>query len=141
MTLFEKMLFLGRTDLFSALPAEDLELIALATEVIEVEADQWLFHQGDVGDRMYLVVSGSVTLWVQRPNGLQPVTTRGAGDFFGEMALLDDARRSASAQCAEHCQFLVLDKESFVQLVMDYPAIALAVFKFLCALIRGGDKD
>lgn len=138
MTLFEKILFLGRVNLFRALPVQDLGLVASVAEEQDVEAHRWLFHEGDVGDRMYLVIAGQVALSVQRPDGPQILASCGPGTFFGEMALLDDERRSASALCTEHCRFLVLDKDSFVQLVVDYPAISLVIFKYLCGLVRAG---
>lgn len=115
---------------------QDLGLVATVASEEEGEAHQWLFQEGDIGDKMFLVVSGSVSLSINRPEGPLVVATRGAKSFFGEMSLLDDDRRSASAQCSEHCRFLVLEKENFVQLVMDYPVISLAIFKYLCGLVR-----
>lgn len=136
MTLFEKILFLSHVNLFEELPVQDLGLVATVAEEGEGEAEQVLFQEGDIGDRMYLVVSGNVSLSIQRPEGPLVVATRGPRSFFGEMSLLDDDRRSASARCEEHCRFLVLEKDTFVQLVMDYPVIALAIFKYLCGLVR-----
>ena len=60
----------------------------------------------------------------------------GTGDYFGEMALFEDAVRSATIRTAEEARFLILHKQEFTEIVREYPQIALHICKALSARIR-----
>ncbi|MBW1826547.1 MAG: cyclic nucleotide-binding domain-containing protein, partial [Deltaproteobacteria bacterium] len=59
-----------------------------------------------------------------------------AGDYFGEMALFEDAVRSVSIRIEEPSRFMVLNKQEFKELVREYPQIALEICKVLSGRIR-----
>ena len=102
-----------------------------------------IFEEGSTGDEMYLIHSGRVVLTV-KGEGREPVTLAvlAPGDFFGEMALVDDAPRSATAAAADDdTQLLVLDRSKFVFTVRQQPQFALSIMHTLCQHIRELDQQ
>jgi CRP/FNR family cyclic AMP-dependent transcriptional regulator len=95
-----------------------------------------IFKEGDKGDRMYFVQSGSVELRV----GGKPVMTAEAGTFFGEMALIEDAPRSASAHAATDCALMPVDRARFEYLVRMTPDFVLEMMRTIAARARAMTK-
>jgi len=83
------------------------------------EPGQDIFHQGDVGDRVYIVLSGRAE--VLRDG--RPIATLGRGDYFGEMALLLRATRNATVRCMEPMDVLALPKREFSVLAANLPEL------------------
>jgi NADH dehydrogenase len=78
------------------------------------EPGQVVFHHGDLGDRLYIVVSGEAEAVGQDSRGAEVVLGRiGAGEFFGEMALIQDSGRSATVRCVKAMDTLSLPKRDF----------------------------
>jgi CRP-like cAMP-binding protein len=96
-----------------------------------------IFEEGSYGDEMYIVHSGAVQL-VKKSTGREIViATIQPGEFFGEMALVDNAPRSVSAVAgADQTRLLALDRDKFLFLVSHQPAFALTVMHVLCQRIR-----
>jgi CRP/FNR family cyclic AMP-dependent transcriptional regulator len=96
-----------------------------------------IFEEGDYGDEMYIVHSGTVNLVKQSTGGEILVATIQPGEFFGEMALVDNAPRSVGAVAgADQTRLLTLDRDKFLFLVSHQPAFALTVMHVLCQRIR-----
>ncbi len=96
-----------------------------------------IFEEDSYGDEMYIVHSGSVKL-VKKSTGPEiPIATVEPGEFFGEMALVDNAPRSVSAIAgADQTRLLALNLDKFLFLVGHQPAFALTVMHVLCQRIR-----
>jgi NADH dehydrogenase len=78
------------------------------------EPGQVVFHQGDLGDRLYIVLNGEAEAVGRGPDGAESVLGRiGAGEFFGEMALLKDSGRNATVRCVKAMDTLSLPKSDF----------------------------
>jgi len=92
-------------------------------------ADEVVFHEGDPGDRFYLVTDGEVMV-SQRDTGL---TTIGRGGHFGELALITNAVRSATVRATRPTTLLGIDRDTFVHLVRDDHNLAV---KLLWALLH-----
>src|SRR5574337_1045094 len=72
-----------------------------------------LFHEGDKGEEMFIIQSGRVKI-SKRIRGVEKtLATLEKGEFFGEMAILNDKPRSASAETIEECDRLVIDRKTF----------------------------
>jgi CRP/FNR family cyclic AMP-dependent transcriptional regulator len=100
-------------------------------------ASEVIFEEGIAGDEMYIVHSGMVKLVKQTPDGKIDVADIQAGEFFGEMALVDNAPRSVSAVAsADQTRLLALDRDKFMFLVSHQPAFALTVMHVLSQRIR-----
>ncbi len=97
-----------------------------------------IFHEGDLGDSLYVIQSGSVKIVLPSPEGADEaiLATLRAGDFFGELALLDGAERSATAIAHEPTQALVLRRNTFESLVNDQPDLRFALLGALAAELR-----
>src|SRR4051794_13191748 len=93
---------LAKVPLFSTLDARELEALAERVDELHEPAGTVLFHAGDPGDALYVVIDGVVEVFVVNPTGERIVMERaGEGQFFGEISLLDSGPRSASARVTE----------------------------------------
>jgi CRP-like cAMP-binding protein len=98
---------------------------------------QPLFHQGDPGDALYVLVDGSVAVVVSSENGDRMVlTTLHAPDVLGEIALLDGGVRSASAEAVEETAALVLSRATFLDLMREHPTLVDQLLRALGGLVR-----
>lgn len=136
-SLAEKIMLLREIDIFSDLKVAELAAIAAVTEEVSYPPDEKVFKQNDVGDSVFMVISGLVE--VVRELSLEDrvvLDTINRGGAFGEMALLDDSPRSATIQTVEFSRFLTLHKQAFNETVMEYPRIALQICSILSQRIR-----
>ncbi len=95
-----------------------------------------VFKQGDPGEHMFIIQSGRVEIFLNTPNGEKSLTYYGPGDFFGEMAIIDKAPRSASARAVEDTRMIMLDERTFDQHVQANPAIVRKILKNMSARLR-----
>jgi CRP-like cAMP-binding protein len=126
---------LRRVGLFSKCSTRDLAAVAKAVEVESCEPGTRIVTQGQAGDAFYVIIDGSAS--VQR-NG-QHVGELGAGDYFGELALLDPAPRNADVVAETHITILRLGFESFRSVVRSIPAINERLLSGLARRVRDGD--
>lgn len=95
-----------------------------------------IFAEGDAGDAMYLVESGRVRVFEGKPGRSKTLKEFGLGEFFGEMALVDDKPRSAAAETLEETTLLVITRENFDTMVLQNPSMALIIIQALSERIR-----
>jgi CRP/FNR family transcriptional regulator len=97
-----------------------------------------IFEEGSTGSEMYLIHSGRVLLSVRRNQAKQvPLVVLNPGDFFGEMALVDDSPRSTTASAAEDdTELIVIDRARFLFMVRQQPEFALSLMHTLCRRLR-----
>jgi NTE family protein len=121
--------------LFADLDSELRAEVASRATAIDLPAGDWLFRQGDPGDSMYAVLLGRLEVLIESP---EPVVIRvaGAGDAVGELALLNDAPRSASVRARRDSRLLRIDREHFSALLADVPSFAQALTRTLAALLQ-----
>jgi NADH:quinone reductase (non-electrogenic) len=88
------------------------------------EADQVVFREGDRGDALYVVVEGEVEITKDVPGqGAVPLGRLGPGDCFGEMALVRELPRSATARTCSRVNVLVMDRDAFQMLFAYFPPV------------------
>ena len=124
--------------LFADLDAGQLETIRRAGRRRSVEAGEAIFAEGDEPDGMWVIIAGRVRVFRSDAAGNEiELTTRGRGEIFGELALLEGATRSASVAAIEPSEFLVLDRPTFLALLSgpDSPAAAV-ILSTLSRMIR-----
>jgi NADH dehydrogenase len=105
-------------------PRDIAELSLRPTERLgraHYEAGQYVFHQGDVGQRFYIIERGRAGVYLDE--SAPPVATLGAGAHFGEGALLRNVRRSASVKAEEPLDVLVMNQASFAELTEHLEAL------------------
>ena len=120
--------------LFRQLPENELE--ALARQVVRRHYDrhEMIFSEGDVGDGLYLVSEGHVSISRQSPDGDELILAMyEPGEYFGELALFDEQPRSASAIAIEDCVLFFLSRQAFRHFLETHPS---AVFACLEAIVR-----
>jgi len=129
---------LKRCALFARMDDASLDTVCASLRVRRYRRNETIFHQGDPGDALYIVESGSVKVVLPSPEGEDAaiIATLDRGNFFGELALLDGADHSATAVAVEATQTLVLRREPFERLVEDEPALRRALIAGLVAELR-----
>src|SRR5450756_551199 len=116
---------LRRCALFSRVDDGTLAVCIDSLRTRRYRRNETIFHQGDPGDSLYIIESGAVKIVLPSPEGEDEaiIATLGPGDFFGELALLDGAERSATAIAHEATTALVLRRDAFGQLIDTVPAL------------------
>ncbi len=119
---------LSQVSLFRGLDQTQLSQLAARTETRRYEGGQVVVAENEAGDALHIVVSGSLDVYRERP-GRDPVRidNLGPGQFFGEMALIEDYPRLATIRAAEPATCLALDKKQFQEELAAHPTIAVAL--------------
>ncbi len=135
--LTDKILHLKNIEIFADLSVNELAAVASVTEEVHFGEGETVFKEGDHGDTLFLVVEGEVAV-IKDIDGERQIEldSIGAGDYFGEMALFGDDRRSATIQVKTAARFLTLHKQELQEIVREYPQIALHVCRVLSVRIR-----
>ncbi len=94
-------------------------------------AGETIFHAGDRGNCMFIVLAGAVRIVRSTEHGEDTLAELGPGEFFGEMALVDNSTRMASAVAVTTTRLAEIDRARFVYLVGQQPAFALTVMRVL----------
>jgi CRP-like cAMP-binding protein len=128
---------LGRCRLFAGMDPHSLQGITRTLRSRRFRRGEVLFHEGDPGDSLFVVVSGAIKVVVPSDEGDEAIlATLRRGDFFGELALLDGAPRSASAIALEATETLTLPRDQFRALVAADPAMRDALLASLASELR-----
>jgi CRP-like cAMP-binding protein len=105
----------------------------------EVAAGELIFREGDLGTEMFILQEGQVEI-LQRLRGLdEPLAMLEKGDFFGEMSLLEDLPRTASARCVTDCKVITINGATFDQMLRSKPEIAVRIMRKLSRRLRQTD--
>lgn len=128
---------LGRTGLFGGLQRDLLDTIAASSHQRIYRRDQFLWYQGDPGDRMIVVASGLVKVVVHSEAGDQIVLAAlGPPEVLGELALIDEGPRSASVVAAEQTTVLMIPRTLLLDLMRRDNTLLEAMLKSVGALLR-----
>ena len=134
MLLIEKVILLKTVPMFALTSEELLAEIGAMLEEVELRAGETIFTKGDVGESMYIIVSGRVRVF--DGEGGADLSILGEKEVFGELALLDPQPRSASVMALEDASLFRLDGETFSQLMAGNPEIVRGVLHVLCERLR-----
>ncbi len=116
--------------------AQLAELVAIG-EIETYDANQIVLRDGDDSNELYVILSGSVTIYKRDAKGNEvELKAEHSGDFFGELALLDGGKRSATVATLTPCEFFVLRREAFLSLLQSSPSLLTKMFAALAADVR-----
>ncbi len=132
---------LEKVSLFQHVARPELERIAALLAPREVKRDVQIVAQDEPGDSMFVIARGRVKVVLFGDNGREVILTMlRVGDFFGEMALLDDLPRSAHVIAQEDSTLLILTRDQFVEHIQNSPSTALNVMAELSRRLRRADE-
>lgn len=128
---------LGRTTLFGQLDRDALQAVVDRFVTRTFRRGDTIFHQGDYGDTLFVVAEGLVNVYVVAEDGNELLLAQlHPGDSFGELAVIDGGRRTASAQAAESTTTLALLRPDFMGMLRDDPRLFTALLESLGQLLR-----
>jgi CRP/FNR family transcriptional regulator, cyclic AMP receptor protein len=133
----QKLELLKRTPLLEGLGRKEIEAVGMLVDEVDVPAGHVLMREGDVGREFFVLVDGSVGI----DRGGTRVRTMKPGDFFGEIALLDEGPRTATATAEGPSTLLVLGHREFHSLMDQFPAIRTCVLEALASRIRNLEPE
>ena len=145
---------LRQTDIFYDLTEPQLDMVATLCSEVTHQAGETVFEENSASDELYVIASGEVDILVN-PALVQPVTTGQSarpltivtlrrGQTFGEIALVDQGLRSASARCAsKKTRLLIIPRDRLIKLCDNYPDMGYRLMRNIAAdlafKIRGTD--
>lgn len=125
--------FLKGVSLFSDLNDEELKNVSKQIEEVEFVRDAFICKEGQQADSMFIIKSGIVQIFCDDGKGGRKILTHlKLGEYFGEMALLTDEPRNASAIALAETECIKIKKDSFRNLLKTNPAVCLSIIKTLC---------
>lgn len=133
----ERVLLLTKVPLFAYLRTDQLSRLAPLLEPVAWPKGLRVFDMGDIGTELYIITEGRIGISVAAdPKILVFVNELKAGDTLGEMALIDNEPRSATAHVLEDTQALALEKEKLHGLLMSYPELGIGMLRALSQRLR-----
>lgn len=131
---------LAQVSIFADLDPAGLRELAAAARRRTFRAGEVIFHRDDPGQVLYVIRQGKVKIYITSPDGQEvSLAVFGAGEYFGELALLDNQPRSASAIAIEPAETFALQRNDFISAVMHHPRIAVQVMQVLSHRLRQTD--
>jgi HEAT repeat protein len=145
LTIIEKVLSLKKVPAFQNLNTDELRLLADISEEADYADGQQILAEGELGDALYVIVSGKVA--IQRktpgtsdPNAVTQLATLGPGEYFAEMSLFDDEPHSADAVALEPTELLLVRQEPLVAVIKQKPELAVGLFRVLSQRLRRANE-
>src|SRR5919202_5765124 len=122
----ETVALLARVPVFADLEPEDLQRVAEVAVPRSFEAEHVVFREGDDSDTCYVVASGHARAVRSHSDGRSiTLATFGPGDFFGELAMFDDERRSATVEAVDALQVVAILGPDMRRLLREHPDITV----------------
>lgn len=132
---------LQRIPLFAGLPESHLRTLAGDTLSQRFGRGEVIFSRGDSGDRAFVILEGAIDLVIDSPDGRELILTRLVeGEHFGEMALLDDLQRSATARAAAQTELVVVLRRTFLRALEQEPELSRQIIRSLVQRLRVADE-
>jgi CRP/FNR family transcriptional regulator, cyclic AMP receptor protein len=133
----DKAAALAGVPLFAGISDDSMERLAAVAGEQGFGTGQFIVRQGQVGTGLYVILSGSVKVL----RGADELAQLRAGEFFGELSVLDQQPRNASVQAAEPTQVLALASWDLLALLESDPQLSLNMIKSLVARVRSAGEQ
>ncbi len=133
---------LKKVPIFSNLDEDELMKIRKLCVTQHYEKDRLILIEEDIGKTLFLIQKGRVKVSRMSDDGREVILSiLGPGGFFGELALIDGKTRSASVTAIEDSEALLLHRPEFINLLEEFPQIAISLLKELAGRIRKSDTQ
>jgi len=123
---------LARSPIFASVDRRRLRKLAASATTAELLPGETIVHAGDHGDALYVILGGEASAVSRRER-----RALRAGDYFGELALIDGRRRSATVVAVSHVHVIELPSGAVLKLARRDPALTRALLRHLAARLRG----
>lgn len=131
------MKLLEQIDLFAGLDNAQLDILYQRLRLRSYTANSIVVHEGDDGNGLFIIQNGYLKVFLTDQTGREvTLSLLDPGDYFGELALLDGAPRSASVMAVSRSELLHLPRASFLEMLDEQPACMQVVIRNLVARIR-----
>ncbi len=141
MKLEDEVELLRRIPLFAKIEPSRLKLLAFTSDRMTFEPGQEMFHQGDIGDAAYLILSGEADILVDTSSGPITVASIGRNALVGEISILCDAPRNATVRPKGKLEALKIKKEHFLRLITEFPEMAIEVMRVLANRVSATNDE
>ncbi|MDJ0635302.1 MAG: cyclic nucleotide-binding domain-containing protein [Xenococcaceae cyanobacterium MO_188.B29] len=135
-----RLLLLKNVALFKNLSLDELFLIDKALEQQQVLINETIYTEGSWGDHLYIIAEGTIKIIKTLDGEQQEIKQLSQGQYFGEVALFDNAPRWDGAIALSNCTLFKLEKKRFISLIAQRPHIILEICRFLSKRLRETDK-
>ncbi len=132
MLTIEKVILLKGVGMFAHTSEDVLADVATILEEVELSPGEPVFHKGEQGDSMYIIIHGRVRIF----DGEKTINFLGEREIFGELALLDPEPRSASVEAVEETRLFRLDRSTLFELMEDNVGVVSGIMHVLCSRLR-----
>jgi CRP/FNR family transcriptional regulator, cyclic AMP receptor protein len=152
MSLEQEVELIRQFPIFSKIQPAMQKLLCFSADRLKFDAGQVIFNAGDVGDSAYIIIDGTVEISVPTPSGPIVINNMGKNDLLGEIAIVGEVPRTATAKAVTKLETLKISKELFVKIIHENPDAAIELIRILAARLAsttsqltrtrgGGDED
>ena len=133
--------FIKGIDIFQNMTVREAKIASLMAYTEDLDTGSLLFSQGEISDEMYVILKGSISIFLQNNGNRTDLASLENGNTFGEMGLFRRAERSASAESAEKTRLLVVNRDCLDPLKKRNPKIAAKLFLNLASRLQNSLKE
>ncbi len=124
-------------DLFSGFEDQDIDVLLGHAITKTFTKNTIIINEGDESDSLYVILSGTVKIFLSDEDGKEIIlNTQGPNEYFGELALIDDAPRSASVMTLDDCKVSIILKRDFEEFISKNPEICFRLIRGLTKRLR-----
>ena len=133
MSLEQEVELIRQFPIFSKIQPAMQKLLCFSAERLTYDAGQVMFNAGDSADAAYVVIDGAVEISVPTPSGPIIINTMTKNELLGEIAIVGDVPRTATAKAVSKVETLKISKELFVKIIRENPDAAVELIRILAA--------
>ena len=133
MSLEQEVELIRQFPIFSKIQPAMQKLLCFSAERLTYDAGQVIFNAGDTADAAYVVIDGTVEISVPTPSGPIVINTMTKNEILGEIAIVGDVPRTATAKAVSKLETLKISKELFVKIIRENPDAAIELIRILAA--------
>src|SRR6476619_5530397 len=132
-----KLAVLRKHPMFCDLEPEALDQLCRYAKHSTLKRGATIFSKGDPGNSLFAVISGTVKISISSADGRSAILNLiGAGEIFGEIAVLDGQARTADATANTNCEIFAIDRREYLPFVRSQPELAMKFIELLCTRLR-----
>ena len=133
MSLEQEVELIRQFPIFSKIQPAMQKLLCFSAERLTYDAGQVIFNAGDTADAAYVVIEGTVEISVPTPSGPIVINTMTKNEILGEIAIVGEVPRTATAKAITKLETLKISKELFIKIIRENPDAAIELIRILAA--------